>query len=210
MLVGFAGNCGTGKSTIAREVARYYDGVLILEDEKANPYFSDFINGKKETAFHCEITFLSNKLLDIENVNRRKMVVVDRIPEEDVELFTPYWRNEGLLSETDYELYRQLSGQLVRAAEPFDVIIYLYGPIELLVERIRNRAESEFNDRVEKMVRALQPEYEKWVKSVKTPIIMQPIEEHDYKGPGWKKDLEKLVQEIERFRFPLLADTVGE
>ncbi len=209
MLVGFAGNCGTGKSTIAREVARYYDGILILEDEKANPYFDDFISGKKETALQAELTFLSNKLLDIEEANRRKMVVVDRLPQEDVSLFTPYCKSRGLLNETDFHLYEQVAGQLLRGAPPFDVIIYLYGPIELLVERLSKREESAFNERVEEMVRALQPEYEKWIEQVEGPVIRRHIEEHDYKGPSWRKDLEKLVSEIERFRFPLFTGETG-
>jgi deoxyadenosine/deoxycytidine kinase len=209
MLVGFAGNCGTGKSTIAREVARYYDGILILEDEKANPYFNDFISGKKETALQAELTFLSNKLLDIEAANRRRMVVVDRLPQEDVHLFTPYWKNQGLLNDVDFHLYEQVAGQLLRAAPPFDVVIYLHGPIELLVERISTREESAYNPRVEQMVRALQPEYEKWVETVEGPLIRQPIEEHDYKGPGWRSDLERLVRKIERFRFPLFGDDSG-
>ncbi len=209
MLIGFAGNCGTGKSTIAREVARYYEGILILEDEKANPYFNDFISGKKETALQAELTFLSNKLLDIENANRQKMVVVDRLPQEDVSLFTPYWKNQGLLSDVDFHLYEQVAGQLLRAAPPFDVIIYLYGPIELLVERISQREESAFNERVEDMVRALHPEYEGWVETIDVPMIRQPIEEHNYKGPGWRKDLERLVKKIERFRFPLFGSEAG-
>ena len=210
MLVGFAGNCGTGKSTIAREVARFYEGELILEDEKANPYFSDFISGRKETALHAELAFLSNKLIDIENSNRQRMVVVDRTPQEDVELFTPYWKNQGLINDTDFWLYRQVAGQMLRSAPPFDVMIYLHGPIDLLVERISSREESAFNERVEHMVRALQPEYERWIAGVEVPIIMRPIEEHDYKGPGWKTDLENLVAQIERFRFPLLSDPLPE
>jgi len=206
MLVGFAGNCGTGKSTIAREAARHYDGVLILEDEKANPYFEGFISGRKETAFHAELCFLSNKLRDIREANPRRMVVVDRIPAEDVEIFAPYWKDEGLLNETDYALYRQVAGQIILAAPPFDVIIYLEGSVDLLVERLRHREESAFNERVVRMVRALQPRYEGWIEGAKEPIIRLSIEEHDYKGPGWREDLAKLVGAIERFRFPLLSD----
>lgn len=209
MLVGFAGNCGTGKSTIAREVAGHYDGVLVLEDEKANPFFSDFINGIQETALQAELTFLSNKLLDIEKSNQKRMVVVDRIPEEDVKMFAAYWRQEGLLKDLDYNLYCQVAGQLLRAAAPFDVLIYLHGPVDLLVERVSSREESAFNERVEKMVRALQPLYEEWIETVKGPVIRLPIEEHDYKGPGWRDDLARLVEAIERFRFPLLSDFPG-
>ena len=205
MLVGFAGNCGTGKSTIAREVARHYDGILVLEDENANPYFSDFINGRKETAFQAELCFLSNKLKDIAEVNTKRMVVVDRVPAEDVEIFVPYWKDEGLLNGTDFALYRQVAAQLIAASSPFDVIIYLHGPIELLVERIRRRKDSAFNERVERMVRSLQPRYEEWIERADVPLIRLPIEEHDYKGPSWREDLARLVREIERFRFPLLS-----
>jgi deoxyadenosine/deoxycytidine kinase len=209
MLVGFAGNCGTGKSTIAEAVASHYKGVLVLEDEKANPFFNDFISGRRETALQAELTFLSNKLLDIESANPQRMVVVDRIPEEDREIFAPYWRDEGLLTDLDYNLYRQVSGQLIRAAPPFDVIIYLHGPVELLVQRLRTRGESAFNERVERMVRSLQPRYEKWIETMRAPLIRRHIEEHDYKGPGWREDLANLVDAIERFRFPLLSDQPG-
>lgn len=209
MLVGFAGNCGTGKSTIAREVVRHYDGVLVLEDEHENPYFSDFISGRKETAFHAELCFLSNKLKDIHQANPQRMVVVDRIPAEDIDIFAPYWKDEGLLCETDFRLYRQVAEQLLIAAPPFDVMIYLYGPLELLVERLRARRGTAFNERVDRMVRSLQPRYDAWIETVKMPTIRLPIEEHDYKGPGWRQDLERLVDEIERFRFPLLSDRPG-
>ncbi|NNE09756.1 MAG: deoxynucleoside kinase [Gemmatimonadetes bacterium] len=208
MLIGFAGNCGTGKSTIAKEVARHYDGELILEKESANPYFADFIAGRKETALQAELAFLSNKLLDIDSANQNRMVVVDRVPDEDVHIFTPYWHEEGLLNETDFWLYTQVARQLVSAAPPLDVLIYLHGPIDLLVERISNREESAFNERVERMVRLLEPKYDSWIETVKVPVIRRHIEEHDYKGPGWKEDLAKLVDEIERFRFPLFSDDV--
>ncbi|MBN1824895.1 MAG: deoxynucleoside kinase [Candidatus Eisenbacteria bacterium] len=209
MLVGFAGNCGTGKSTISREVARHYNGILVLEDEKANPYFSDFITGRKETAFHAELAFLSNKLLDIENANPRKMVVVDRIPEEDVEIFARYWADQGLLNPIDFELYRQVAGQLLRAARSFDVIVYLHGPVDLLVERLRNRRDSAFNERVERMVLALQPLYEEWVERLDAPLIRLPIDEHDLKGSEGKEELARLIEAIERFRFPLFGDQSG-
>lgn len=209
MLVGFAGNCGTGKSTISREVARHYDGILVLEDERANPWFGDFIMGRKETAFQAELCFLSNKLQDIRAANPQKMVVVDRIPAEDVEIFAPYWRDEGLLDPVDFGLYRQVAGQLIDSVPPFDVVIYLHGSVDLLVARLRERRGSAFNPRVEKMVRALQPRYEAWEKGLRGPVIRLPIEEHDYAGPGWKEDLQKLVAAIERFRFPLLSAGVG-
>jgi deoxyadenosine/deoxycytidine kinase len=209
MLVGFAGNCGTGKSTISREVARHYDGILVLEDEKANPWFGDFISGRRETAFQAELCFLSNKLKDIRSANPQRMVVVDRVPAEDVEIFAPYWSAENLLSPVDFGLYRQVAEQLLLSIPPFDVTIYLHGPVDLLVGRLRARRGSAFNERVEKMVRALQPRYDAWEKTLKGPVIRLPIEEHDYGGPGWKEDLQKLVVAIERFRFPLLSGQIG-
>jgi deoxyadenosine/deoxycytidine kinase len=208
MLVGFAGNCGTGKSTISREVARHYDGVLVLEDEKANPWFSDFISGRRETAFQAELCFLSNKLKDIRGANPQRMVVVDRVPAEDVQIFAPYWKDEGLLDPTDYGLYRQVADQLLLSIPPFDVVIYLEGPVEFLVRRLRERRGSAFNERVERMVRNLQPRYEAWEKELPGPVIRLSIEQHDYKGPGWQEDLAKLVDAIERFRFPLLSGEV--
>jgi deoxyadenosine/deoxycytidine kinase len=209
MLVGFAGNCGTGKSTISREVAQHYDGILVLEDERANPWFGDFIMGRRETAFQAELCFLSNKLKDIRSANPQRMVLVDRIPAEDVEIFAPYWRDEGLLDPVDYGLYRQVADQLLLSIQPFDVIIYLYGPVELLVNRLRERRGSAFNERVEKMVRALQPRYEAWARELRGPVIRLPIEEHDYAGPSWREDLQRLVAAIERFRFPLLSGQIG-
>ena len=209
MLVGFAGNCGTGKSTISREVAKRYEGVLVLEDEKANPYFSDFIHGRKETAFHAELAFLSNKLLDIENANPKRMVVVDRIPEEDVEIFARYWADQGLLNATDFGLYQQVAGQLLRAARSFDVIVYLHGPVDLLVERLRNRRDSAFNERVEKMVRCLQPLYDEWIENLDSPLIRFPIDENDVKGEDGERVLAGLIDAIERFRFPLFGEQSG-
>jgi deoxyadenosine/deoxycytidine kinase len=208
MLVGFAGNCGTGKSTISSEVARHYDGILVLEDEKANPWFSDFISGRRETAFQAELCFLSNKLSDIRNANPQRMVVVDRIPAEDVEIFAPYWADEGLLDPLDFDLYRRVAEQMLLSIPAFDVILYLHGPIQLLVERLRARRGSAFNERVERMVRALQPRYEAWEKKLQGPVIRLPIEEHDYLGPSWKEDLARLVAAIEQFRFPLLSGEV--
>ncbi|MFH1680748.1 MAG: deoxynucleoside kinase [Candidatus Eisenbacteria bacterium] len=208
MLVGFAGNCGTGKSTISREVARHFEGVLVLEDEKSNPWFSDFISGRRETAFQAELCFLSNKLNNIREANPQRMVLVDRIPAEDVEIFAPYWRDEGLLDLQDYGLYRQVAEQLLLSIPPFDVTIYLHGPLELLVERLRARRGSAFNERVERMVRALQPRYEEWEKKLRGPVIRLPIEEHDYRGPSWKEDLARLVAAIDRFRFPLLSGEI--
>ena len=123
--------------------------------------------------------------------------------------FARYWADQELLNPTDFGLYRQVAGQLLRAARPFDVIVYLHGPVDLLVERLRNRRDSAFNERVEKMVRALQPLYDEWIENLGAPLIRFPIDENDVKGEDGERVLAGLVAAIERFRFPLFGEQSG-
>lgn len=163
MHIAIAGNIGSGKTTLATQLAKHLGYEAEYEDPTNNPYISDFYNDMTRWSFSLQIYFLQSRLQQTVNIQKSgRNVVQDRTLYEDAEIFAPNLLAMGLLSQRDYDTYQQLYDSVKHLVKPPDVVIYLRAGISTLVDQIANRdREYEDNIRID-YLKKLNERYEQW------------------------------------------------
>lgn len=163
MHIAIAGNIGSGKTTLAAQLAKHLGYEAEYEDPTNNPYISDFYNDMTRWSFSLQIYFLQSRLQQSVNIQKSgRNVVQDRTLYEDAEIFAPNLLAMGLLSQRDYDTYQQLYDSVKHLVKPPDVVIYLRASISTLVDQIANRdREYEDNIRID-YLKKLNERYEQW------------------------------------------------
>jgi len=166
MHIAIAGNIGSGKTTLATMLAKHLGFEVEYEDPNDNPYIYDFYSDMQRWSFNLQVYFLNTRLKQTLLIQRSgRNVVQDRTLYEDAEIFTPNLLSMGLLSQRDYENYRNLYESVIKLLQPPDLVIFLKGSVATLVDQItlRNR-EYEENLRLGYLER-LNERYLKWFES---------------------------------------------
>ncbi len=87
--IAIAGNIGSGKTSLAELLAKYYKWELKVEAVDNNPYLRDFYQDMHRWAFPLQIYFLHSRFKQlIEIKNRTQTVIQDRTIYEDAFIFT--------------------------------------------------------------------------------------------------------------------------
>lgn len=162
--IAVAGNIGAGKTTLATLLGKHFGWEVQYEDVDNNPYLEDFYNDMPRWSFNLQVYFLNSRFKQIYEIqNGKKSVIQDRTIYEDCEIFAPNLYNMGLMTERDYNNYRDLFHTLSTKITPPDLLIYLKGSIPALVDQIQKRGrEYEENLRLD-YIKKLNELYERWI-----------------------------------------------
>ncbi len=167
--IAIAGTVGVGKSTLANKLGELFDFKVMHENVASNPYLDKYYSDFNTWAFHLQIFFLAERFKD-----QKKMFsygggfIMDRSIYEDIEIFAKMNYDKGTMSEDDWDTYKSLFEAMVMSPyfEKPDLIIYLEGNIEHVVERIQERGrEMEIATDVEYW-RELDTRYKKWIDEI--------------------------------------------
>jgi deoxyadenosine/deoxycytidine kinase len=141
MHIAITGNIGAGKTTLAKKLAEYYGGEVLLEAVDGNPYLSDFYGDMSKWAFHLQIFFLNSRFEQVLKIQgeTEKIIVQDRTIYEDAYIFARNLYQTGLMNETDYLTYESLFMNITRTIAPPDLMIYLRADLEKLQRQIQKR-----------------------------------------------------------------------
>src|ERR1700744_2678777 len=76
------GNIGAGKTTLARQLANYYNARLILEQFNENPFLRLFYEDKDKYNLHVELAFLTDRYEQLQTAmahldTSRELIVAD-------------------------------------------------------------------------------------------------------------------------------------
>ena len=132
------GNIGSGKTSLAEMIAEDFNGKLILERFKDNPFLPKFYEDQARFAFPLEMSFLAD----------RHQQLMDDISQLD--LFTDfaisdYNPNKSLifskvtLQEDEYALYKKIFNIMYSDVPKPDVYVYLYQNVDRLLSNIKKR-----------------------------------------------------------------------
>ena len=90
--------------------------------------------------------------------------VLDRNWYEDAEIFARGLFEQGLMSADEWQLYRRLYSELLHspAARPPRLLIYLHGPLDVIIERIATRGRPKEKDAASDYWASLHSRYERW------------------------------------------------
>lgn len=132
------GNIGSGKTSLAEMIAEDFNGKLILERFKDNPFLPKFYEDQARFAFPLEMSFLAD----------RHQQLMDDISQLDLFsdfAISDYNPNKSLifskvtLQEDEYALYKKIFDIMYSEVPKPDVYVYLYQNIERLLSNIKKR-----------------------------------------------------------------------
>lgn len=132
------GNIGSGKTSLAEMIAEDFNGKLILERFKDNPFLPKFYEDQARFAFPLEMSFLAD----------RHQQLMDDISQLDLFsdfAISDYNPNKSLifskvtLQEDEYALYKKIFDIMYSEVPKPDVYVYLYQNIERLLRNIKKR-----------------------------------------------------------------------
>jgi len=134
------GPIGAGKTTLARRLAADLRGRLLLEKPEDNPFLPRFYRDPAAGALPAQLCFLLQRAGQVETFAHGDLFdqswVADFLFDKD-RLFA-----ELTLSPGDLRLYRLVYERLAWTVPPPSAVIYLTGPVELLLQRIAERGRS--------------------------------------------------------------------
>lgn len=131
------GPIGSGKTTLARQLADRYSVNLLLENAEANPFLPRFYQDAPRYALPTQLFFLFQRANQISDLIQRDMFAEATIADFFLEKDPIFARLN--LDDEEYALYRQIYQHLQLKTSAPDLVIYLQTPIDALAERIEQR-----------------------------------------------------------------------
>lgn len=131
------GCIGVGKTTLARNLANLFNYETLLEQAEENPFLERFYRDPKATALPTQLFFLFQRANQLQQLKQNDLFepvrVADFLMDKD-ELFA-----RVTLDQDEYAIYQQVFDKLTIDAPRPDLVIYLQAPVDVLVDRIRQR-----------------------------------------------------------------------
>ncbi len=187
MLVAVAGMVGTGKTTLTQALAAYFGLAVALESvDDENPWLPLFYgeaDGMRRYALPLQLHFLATRMESLRRMRAEEGDwLLDRTWYEDAEVFARGLFEQGYLSPLEWVLYRRLYTELshLPAARPPRLLIYLSGPLDLVVERIRGRGREAEREVGFAYWQALHQRYTHWIAGFRLcPVLTLDVRHHD-------------------------------
>lgn len=131
------GVIGVGKTSLSRLLAEELDARLVLEVVEENPFLAPFYESPERYAFQVQTFFLLSRFRQLQELGQQSLferhTVADYLFDKDF-----IFASQNLV-DAEWELYRELYGQLRPRLTTPDLVVYLRADPELLLERIARR-----------------------------------------------------------------------
>ena len=132
------GPIGVGKTTLARRLAKSYGGELLLEEPEQNPFLPRFYENPRANALSTQLYFLLQRTRQLRDLRQADMFAHVRVGDYMIE--KDYLFAQLNLDPDELRLYEQVYSQIVGETVAPDLVIYLQAPVNVLMDRIANRA----------------------------------------------------------------------
>jgi deoxyadenosine/deoxycytidine kinase len=165
-LILVAGNIGSGKTSLTERIGERLGWRTAYESVSDNPYLADFYQDMHAWSFHLQVFFLGHRARQhLELAEDPRSAIIDRSIYEDAYIFARALYTMGNLNERDYQSYRQLFDLVVKTLPPPALLIYLKAPVEVLIQRIRQRARNIETGITPEYLALLDSFYEEWLQT---------------------------------------------
>ncbi len=132
------GCIGAGKTTLARKIAEDMNGRLILEQFEENPFLPRFYSDPERHAFPVELYFMAERFHQLQNMmSEQDMFKSFTVSDFLFQKSSIFAMNN--LRDHEAKLYRTLFDIINPTLPKPDLILYLYAPVEKLLDNIRKR-----------------------------------------------------------------------
>lgn len=141
--IAIEGPIGVGKTSLTERLASRLDATVVLEDAE-NPFLADFYAGRAGAALQAQLFYLLNRHRQLVTLRQANLfaqtTVCDYLFDRD-KVFA--YLN---LDDNELFIYQRLFDLLVTDIPAPDLVIYLQAPTDVLVRRLRERAEDPDRD----------------------------------------------------------------
>lgn len=202
MHIGIAGNIGSGKTTLTRMLSDYYGWTPKYEAVSYNPYLEDYYKDIPRWSYNLETYFLAQRFKDLLDIRKSEGVIIqDRTILEGVHIFVANNRDQGNLSERDYETYMQLFNVMMSLVSEPDLLIYLRCSVPNLVSRIQKRGRGYEQGMSLEYLSGLNTRYEKWISEYKGQLLVIDADRLDFESRP--EDFQAITDKIDAQLFGL-------
>ena len=132
------GNIGAGKTSLAKKIAKEFNGKLILEQFADNPFLPKFYKDPEKYSFPLEMSFLADRYSQLKkDLNTRDLFKTLTI--SDYYFMKSLIFSKQTLQDDEYILYRQFFHVMYNSLPKPDLYIYLHSEIDNLLANIKKR-----------------------------------------------------------------------
>ena len=194
-MIGVAGLQGSGKTTLARGIAKKFGWEFVAESANAMRYLPDLFNDMRRLAFEAQIGFFCNKAIALqERIASGLNVVLDRTLYEDAAVFANYFRQIGMIDERAFATYNTLAEYFTFIVPAPDLTIYCDCPVEVSKARISERKRESQKSYPENHVEDLGRLYATWFATYDSgPLVRIDSEINDFRD---EKIIGRIADEV--------------
>lgn len=132
------GCIGAGKTTLSKKIAADYNGKLILEQFEDNPFLPKFYEDPTRHAFPVELFFMAERFQHLKKLLSEADIFKSFTVSDFLFQKSLIFANQNL-NDNEAKLYRMLFDIINPSLPKPDITLYLYAPVEKLLQNIRNR-----------------------------------------------------------------------
>ncbi len=156
------GNIGSGKTTLAKVLAKRSNAVFLPEEFEDNPLLPLFYENKKLFAFPLEYSFLVSRFKQLNHaLNKEKKLIVS-----DYSLYKCLWFAKINLSKKDFTLFKKQFKLIADQLPKPDLIIYLNTSTKNLKQNIKKRGRKYEQNISEAYLNSIGKQYDKGFEKI--------------------------------------------
>ena len=191
--IAIEGVIGVGKTTLAKYLAKHFNGQPLLEVFDENPFLESFYANRERWAFHTQLAFLASRFKQQQMIRNRDLfrdVIISDYTFDKDRIFA-HLNLEG----DERSLYDTMFGIMEPTVPQPDLIIYLQSNVDRLMRNIALRGRTYEKrikrDYIEALVEAYDYYYFRYVGS---PLLIVNAVELDF--VKYPEDLDEIVRQV--------------
>jgi len=184
------GNIGSGKSTIAKALAKKLNAIYLPEEFEENELLPLFYKDAKRFGFPLEYSFLISRFEQIHKAlkDKKQLIVAD------YSIYKCLWFAKVNLSKKDFLFFEKNFNAILSSLPKPDLIIYITTDIENLQKNIQKRGREYELSISSSYLGKIEKQYKKGIKQIKVDNVLEVNVENYY--PKLQTDIIEFVNDF--------------
>lgn len=136
--IAIEGNIGVGKTSLAKRIAKDYNGKLVLEEFAENTFLPKFYENRERYAFPLELSFLAERFSQLKSVLSTKDLFQDCVV-ADYFIHKCLIFSKANLQDDEYDLFTKMYNIIEQTLPKPDLLVYLHVDTDQLLMNIKKR-----------------------------------------------------------------------